>query len=104
MLIRFKTKNYAEITMFGEVGLKLIKIMGHSGTVPGALAAEDVAEALSRLRAAADQDKAARADLDDSEQNDDSGERTVALHQRSIPLIALLEAAEENHSPVMWES
>ena len=60
MLITFKTKSYADITMFGDVALKLIKIMGHSGTVPGALGADEVADALERLRKAAAEDKKAQ--------------------------------------------
>ena len=52
MLVTFKTEAYANITMFGEVAVTLLKLMGHSGTVPGALMAEDVPAALERLKAA----------------------------------------------------
>jgi hypothetical protein len=104
MLIKFKTKNSADITMFGDAGLKLIKIMGHSGTVPGAIAADEIQSALTSLRAAASQDKDARADIDDADQDDESGERAVSLYQRALPLIELLEAAAESETPVMWEN
>ena len=51
MLIKFKTTApYPEITMFGEVGLKLIKLMGRRGTVPSAIGPEDIPEALQSLR------------------------------------------------------
>ena len=46
MLVTFSSPVSADITMFGDVALRLIKLMGHSGTIPGALAAEDVAPAL----------------------------------------------------------
>ncbi|MFY9974144.1 MAG: DUF1840 domain-containing protein, partial [Chromatiaceae bacterium] len=52
MLVTFKTEAYANITMFGEVAVTLLKLMGHSGTIPGALLAEDVPTALARLKAA----------------------------------------------------
>ncbi len=52
MLVTFQTKAYAPITMFGDVAVTLIKLMGHSGTVPGAILAEDIPAALARLRAA----------------------------------------------------
>ncbi len=44
--------------MFGDVALKLIKIMGHGGTVPGAISADEVAQALARLEAAVAKDRA----------------------------------------------
>jgi F-type H+-transporting ATPase subunit gamma len=52
MLITFQTKAYANITMFGDVAIALLKLMGHSGTVPGALMADDVPAALAHLQAA----------------------------------------------------
>jgi len=52
MLVTFETKSHAPITMFGDVAVTLIKMMGHSGTVPSALLAQDVPAALERLKAA----------------------------------------------------
>ena len=52
MLVKFQTKSQATITMFGDVAVTLIKLMGHSGTVPSALLAEDVPAALARLKVA----------------------------------------------------
>ena len=52
MLVTFTCPAYADITMFGDVAIRLLKMMGHSGTVPGALLAEDVPAALQRLEAA----------------------------------------------------
>ena len=42
MLVTFSSPAYADITMFGDVAVRLIKMMGHSGTIPSALLAEDV--------------------------------------------------------------
>jgi len=52
MLVTFTTRAYADITMFGDVALALLKMMGHSGTVPSTILAADVPAALSRLTAA----------------------------------------------------
>jgi hypothetical protein len=41
MLVTFTTDAYADITMFGDVVHTMLKMMGHSGTVPGALLAAD---------------------------------------------------------------
>ena len=50
MLVTFTCEAYADITMFGDVAQHLLTLMGHSGTVPGAILAEDVPAALHRLR------------------------------------------------------
>ena len=42
MLVTFTTDAYADITMFGDVALAMLKMMGHSTTVPGAILAADV--------------------------------------------------------------
>jgi hypothetical protein len=92
--------------MFGDVAIKLLRLMGHSGTVPSALLADDVAEALRRLEAAVEAEKTAvaeqppNADLDDERRE----EPRVSLAQRAFPLIQLLEAAAAKHSDVMWDS
>ena len=41
MLGTFSCPAYADITMFGDVALHLIQLMGHSGTVPSAILAEE---------------------------------------------------------------
>jgi hypothetical protein len=52
MLVTFSCPAYADITMFGDVAVHLLKMMGHSGKVPSALLAADVPAALERLEAA----------------------------------------------------
>jgi Domain of unknown function (DUF1840) len=46
MLVTFRRKVSGEITMFGDVAVTLLKLMGHSGTVPGALLADQIPSAL----------------------------------------------------------
>ena len=50
MLITFKCKAYANITMFGEVGERMLELMGFGKRVPGAISARDVGQALQNLR------------------------------------------------------
>jgi hypothetical protein len=104
MLITFRSKAYADITMFGEVALTLIRLMGHSGSVPGAILAEDVPEALRRLRAGAAANPDAPAPGPRSGRGDDADESPVTLSHRALPLIALLEAAARDGCNVMWDS
>jgi hypothetical protein len=104
MLITFRTKAYADITMFGEVALTLIRLMGHSGSVPGAILAEDVPGALTRLRAAAAATPNAPAPGPTDGQRDEAEEPPVTLSHRALPLIALMEAAQRDRCNVMWDN
>jgi hypothetical protein len=103
MLITFRTKAYADITMFGEVARTLIRLMGHSGTVPGAILAQDVPEALTRLRAAAADNPNAPTPGPPSGRGNDTDEPPVTLAHRALPLIALLDAAARDGCNVMWD-
>jgi len=104
MLVTFRTDAYANITMFGDVAVRLLKLMGHSGTVPSAILADDVPQALARLKAAIAADKAASADGPRTgAQSDDSEEPPVSLAHRALPLIELLEAAAKRKCDVMWD-
>ena len=100
MLVTFSCPAYADITMFGDVALRLLKMMGHSGTVPSALAAQDVQPALERLETAV----AAAAESDETPVEDEDGEPVVSLSHRALPLIELLRAAAKAECHVMWES
>ena len=98
MLVTFTTDAYADITMFGDVALALLKMMGHSGTVPSAILAADVPAALSRLTAGVETAKAVP-----SVDEEDEDEPQVSLSNRALPLIKLLTAAVKEGCDVMWK-
>jgi hypothetical protein len=98
MLVTFTTEAYADITMFGDVALKMLKMMGHSATVPGAIRAEDVPLALSRLKAAIDAEK-----LLPPHAGKHSDEPAVSMANRALPLINLLAAAAKEETFVSWK-
>ena len=98
MLVTFSTDAYADITMFGDIAFTMLEMMGHSKTVPGAILAEDVPEALNRLKAAIDAEKASP-----PVEGQDEDERIVNLADRALPLIDLLTAAAKAASNVMWK-
>ncbi len=105
MLVTFKTEAYPNITMFGDVAVALIKLMGHSGTVPGALLPDDLPEALERLQAAVAARPDVRLDPATSAAGDDEDEEPpVTLAHRAMPLLALIKAARAERKQVMWES
>ena len=106
MPITFKSRHAPDILMLETVGLGLLRLLGHSGTVPGALAAEDIPAALATLRRAV-----AEAPGRVLEQRDDAGadedgrddSRAIGVAQRAAPLIAMLETALREGEYVMWE-
>jgi len=102
MLVTFSCPAYADITMFGDVAVRLLKLMGHSGTVPSALLAEDVQAALERLEAAVEAGEQLP-EPDESAQREDD-EPAVSLPHRALPLIELLKAAAKAKCNVMWDS
>lgn len=104
MLVIFKSKAYSDITMFGDVALKLIRIMGHGGTVPGAIGADEIRLALDKLRAAVQADNELNAGKAEEPNDAQEGNARVSLAQRALPLIEMLEAAERLGTPVMWSN
>jgi hypothetical protein len=104
MLVTFSTKAYADITMFGDVAVALLKLMGQSGGVPGALVGADVPAALQRLKtgiATAGNEPAGNPPRDPNE-DAEKAPPPVTLRQRAFPLIGLLEAAAKADADVLW--
>ncbi|OIO68498.1 MAG: DUF1840 domain-containing protein [Zetaproteobacteria bacterium CG12_big_fil_rev_8_21_14_0_65_55_1124] len=99
MPITFKTKTHAGITMLEDVALGMVKMMGHSPSVPGAILAADVPAALSRLKAAVEAGKGPS-----PVESDDPDEPAVSMAHRASPLIDLLSAATAAGDNVMWDT
>lgn len=111
MLVTFETK-VGRVTMFGDVAVQLIRMMGRSGTVPSALLAADIPGALAELRQAIDAAEEAPPPAGTAAENQDDGKdgeeeadakSRVSLRQRAFPLIKLLEDAVRADSEVLWE-
>ena len=98
MLVTCSTNAYSDITLFGDIALTLLKMMGHSATIPGAILAADVPMALSRLTGAINVEKTSPP-FDDKYPD----ESEVSMAHRSLPLIKLLTAAAKAKSDVMWK-
>lgn len=98
MLIRFDTKS-ATITMFGDVGKQLLRLMGQSGSVPGAILAADIPAAVEKLKRGVSAEGA----QPKPDSGPDEGEPDVSLKQRAHPLIELLERAGQRGDDVVWE-
>lgn len=97
MLLTFSSKAYENITMTGDTGKQLLALMGQSGTIPGAIAPEDIPRALSQLESAVKNPPTIISNDDEDE------EPEVSLAQRSFPLRNMLNAALKQQCHVMWE-
>ena len=103
MLVTFKSDAYADIMMFEDAAHSLLKMMGHSGTVPSAILAEDVPAALERLKRAIEEGKSRSQEPGSDPGGADPDDQTISLTYRAIPLIELLTAAAKKHCDVMWD-
>lgn len=101
MLVIFSCPAYANITMFGDVAEQLLKFMGHSGKIPGAILADDVPAALVSLQSALGTENQSPKDHVVQEENT---EPVISLAHRALPLIDLLNAAASEKCNLMWDS
>ena len=107
MIVRFSTRVGA-FTMHGDAAVALLRAMGHSGTVPGAILAADLPAALAQLRAAlaaqVDEPPPARAGRL-GRRGSGRGEARAAdfaAHARRAAL-EMIETAIARDSDLMWE-
>lgn len=101
-MIRFTSPAAASVSMFEKDAKALIRMMGHSGTIPSAIRAEDVATALQHLEAAL-KAEAAQAELPTQQPLENTAEPTVSTNVRAYPLLQLLKTAIAKQKNVMWE-
>lgn len=104
MLVVFTSEAHGDITMFGDVAKRLLKMMGMSGVIPGAIKAGDVPAALERLKRAIEIEKDAPEEETDADNPDDEEKKEppVSIALRAFPLIEMLTAAAKADTYVMW--
>jgi hypothetical protein len=113
MLVTFRSTATESITMFEDVAVQLLKLMGATGRIPGALGPDDVGPALQRLEHATEQIKAGThvtparpADNEDAkneDEDDEDREAPVDLATRAVPLLSVLKRAAAAKAEIMWE-
>lgn len=113
MLVTFRSTATESITMFEDVAVQLLKLMGATGRIPGALGPDDVGPALQRLEHATEQIKAGThatparpADNEDAkneDEDDEDREAPVDLATRAVPLLSILKRAAAAKAEIMWE-
>lgn len=115
MLVTFKSSATESITMFKDSAVELLKLMGASGHIPGALGADDVKPALDKLESEIERLKmVTHADTparpaDNEDWAADEGDKRegrqapVALTTRAVPLLSLMKRAAAAHAELVWE-
>jgi hypothetical protein len=103
MLVHFES-DVGGFTMFGDVAVQLLKMMGHSGTVPSALLAADIPAALERLQTALRTQPPPPPEPDEGtvDQHGDRKEPRISIHTRAVPLVDLLTRAARRGSDITW--
>jgi len=110
MIVKFSTR-YGRITLLGESAVTLLKLAGHTGTVPSAVLAADLPAFLKRLRAELEVHgdelspppiaEPPADEQDDEERRDQPA--AVSLRKRAVPLVEMIETAIARGSDLMWE-
>jgi hypothetical protein len=107
-LVVFRSKAAGEIFMFAETARRILAIVGKEDTPRGVIGAEQVGDALARLAAAVEEEKAQLEQVrDEAEQAQRRGEpaegaRAITLGQRAYPLLEMLRAAQKKRVDVTW--
>jgi hypothetical protein len=105
MLVTFRTKANADITMFGDVAVELLKLGGMTGNVPTAILAADIPAFLGQLSQGLEERSGAREPPVSAENappgEEEEAEAAVPLRTRALPLIGLLRSAQQAGADVI---
>jgi hypothetical protein len=104
MLVRFKS-DVGGFVMFGDVAKQLLRMCGHSGTVPGAIPADGVAAALASLESALARLPPDKEDKPTPKGGDaEQPEPAVPLRRRAFPLVELMQRAVTEECGIHWDT
>lgn len=102
MLVRFDSK-VGTFSMFEKDARTMIKLMGHSDTIPGAVLGAEAEKTLqtfqTNLNEVAKQENQHLA----PKQDDEASEEQVSINRRAYPMLELLKKAAKQTETVMWE-
>jgi Domain of unknown function (DUF1840) len=106
MIVKFST-SIGQLTMHGDAAVALLKGMGHSGTVPGAILAADLPGALAQLQRMLETSGhttgAPPLPPAQSEEEEREREPVITLKTRAVPLLDMIRTALARKSDLMWE-
>ncbi len=105
-LVVFSSKVAGDIVMFAENARRIFEIIGRPESPRGVITAAQVPDALQRLTAAVEQEKAQQKPAPSPTEHDNDGNgrqaRGVTFSQRAFPLIEMLRAAQKKNADITW--
>jgi hypothetical protein len=101
-VIVFRSEVGPDIMMFDEVAQRMMDLIGKEHALRGVITVEQLPEAIARLKAAVADDRARHRPVDTDEEESGGVSAPVALAQRAVPLIELLEISLRQEKPVLW--
>ena len=109
MLVKFST-GFGQLVMQGEPAVALIRLGGHSGTVPSAVLAAELPGFLAKLQAGLElqgDQVSPPAPVNEpggsGADEDEPRERPIKLRLRAVPLLDMLNTAIRQQSDLLWE-
>lgn len=110
MLIFFHSKSAAEVLMFAQHALPILRAAGRTfeGDLPerGVITRDQLAEAIAGIERATAITKETEKQPDTDDDNDDRTHpvsEPVSFRRRAYPLLAMLRLAHEKQEDVLWE-
>lgn len=110
MLVVFYSKPAAEVLMFAEHALLVLKAAGkpYTDTLPerGVITHEQLDDAIAGIEKAIIEGPPIDERLESDDDNDDRAHpisQPVNFRQRSFPLLAMLRLAKQHNADVTWE-
>jgi hypothetical protein len=107
-IVIFKSAACADTIYFGDVAKRMMELIGKEVSDKGIVTVEQLPEAIARIKAAIEEDKAAhrkqiQEDEPGTEGDGRGGQRPrVTLTQRALPLLEMLERSLKEKKPVVW--
>ena len=109
MLVKFST-SFGQLLMQGEPAIALIKLGGHSGTVPSAVLAAELPGFLAKLQAGLELQgdqvsppPPVKEPGGSWEDEAEPREQPIKLRLRAVPLLDMLDTAIRQQSDLLWE-
>lgn len=106
MLVKFHSSVAGEIFMFAPVARALLEIIGKRPEARGVITAEQLADAIARLRQAVAAGGSLPLACEPPPQLDREGrpETPVSLSRRAFPLIDMLQRTQRDDGYLLWEA
>lgn len=99
-MIEFSANECQRVQMLESDGKLMLSLMGRGTTVPGAIAAEDLQDALNNLQTGIP--KQSQRYEDEQKEADKNEEDIVSLSARAYSLIELLKDAKKKKQALVW--